>query len=238
MFPNRLTAGLCGASWKLREPYPGSLLGENLLSRKQMPEKPSPVLSQPWGSRGQDSWSRTPGDLGAHLPVAGSEWASAAEGDSALPCCSWKGHGWSWPTEPSAHGPARGIVPSSNRKAAFCASSLGGPRKLSLAGVRPQVRSKGRESRRSEGEDPGPQQGLRPPRPWISVRLFCRQGLAPPLKAAGRGLSLQHGGVPWLCAYQRGGLVVRAWRTGKVGLPLERGQVPWKHPDRAALRGS
>lgn len=73
MFPNRLTAGLCGASWKLREPYPGSLLGENLLSRKQMPEKPSPALSQPWGSRGQDSWSRTPGDLGAYLPVAGSE---------------------------------------------------------------------------------------------------------------------------------------------------------------------
>lgn len=63
------------------------------------------------GSRGQDSWSRTPEDLGTHLPVAGSEWASAA-----LPCRSRKGHERSWPTEPSAHGPARGIVPSSTER--------------------------------------------------------------------------------------------------------------------------
>lgn len=105
------------------------------------------------GSRGQDSWSRTPEDLGTHLPVAGSEWASAA-----LPCRSRKGHERSWPTEPSAHGPARGIVPSGTERQ-HSAQAASGSRKLSLAGVHPQVRSKGRESRRSEGKDPGPQQG-------------------------------------------------------------------------------
>lgn len=148
MFPNRgsqqASAVLHGSS---ENPTLAVSWGR-IFSRKQMPEKPSPVLSQPWSSRGQDSWSRTPGDLGSHLPVASSEWASAAEGDSALPCCSRKGHGWSWPTEPSAQGLAVESSPPATERQHPVQAALGVPGN-SLAGVSPQVRSEERQRQRA-----------------------------------------------------------------------------------------